>query len=142
MGKKRITNQQGSDSKSGSQKTSKAGRKKLDAGLLVIEATFNNTKVALTDKAGNIFAWSSSGHMGFKGAKKGTPFAASKVGELLAEKAEALGVKSIDVKIKGVGSGREPAVRAFMARGIEVNTIRDLTPVPHNGPRAKKARRV
>jgi len=141
MANKKITNQQGSDSKT-SQKSSKSGRKKLDSGLLVIEATFNNTKVALTDKSGNVFAWSSSGHMGFKGAKKGTPFAASKVGELLAEKAEALGVKSIDVKIKGVGSGREPAVRAFMARGIEVNTIRDLTPVPHNGPRAKKARRV
>jgi len=141
MGKKRITNQNSTDSSSGV-KTTKSSKKKLDVGLLVIDATFNNTKVSLTDNAGNVYAWSSSGHMGFKGAKKGTPFAASKVGELLAEKAELLGVKSIDVKIKGVGSGREPAVRAFMARGIEVNTIKDLTPVPHNGTRAKKARRV
>lgn len=141
MGKKRITTQQGTELSKKST-SSKSGKKKLDAGILVIEATFNNTKVSLTDKTGNVYAWSSSGHMGFKGAKKGTPFAASKVGEFLAEKAELLGVKTVDVKIKGVGSGREPAVRAFMARGIEVNTIKDLTPVPHNGPRAKKARRV
>ncbi len=123
-------------------KTSKSGKKKLEHAMLSIEATFNNTKVVLTDKAGNVLAWSSSGSLGFKGAKKGTPFAASKVGELLAEKAETLGVKSIDVKIKGVGSGREPAIRSFMAKGIDVGTIKDLTPVPHNGPRAKKARRV
>lgn len=121
---------------------SKSSKKKLDFGVLSIEATFNNTKISLTDKNGNVFAWSSSGSLGFKGAKKGTPFAASKVSEVLAEKAENLGIKSIDVKIKGVGSGREPAIRSFIARGIEINSIRDLTPVPHNGPRPKKARRV
>ena len=102
----------------------------------------NNTKIVISDKAGNTLFWSSAGAMGFKGAKKGTPFAASKVGEILADKAGALGIKEFDVIIRGVGSGRESAIRTFMARGFDLTGIRDMTPVPHNGPKPKKPRRV
>jgi len=98
--------------------------------------------VLFSDKGGNTLFWSSSGSLGFKGAKKGTPFAASKVGDVIGTKAANLGVKEADVVVKGVGSGREPAIRAFMAHGIEITSIKDATPVPHNGPKAKKPRRV
>ncbi len=120
----------------------KTPKKKITSGVLHIEATFNNTKVLFSDKVGNTLFWSTSGSLGFKGAKKGTPFAASKVGDLIGGKAAALGVKDADVVVLGVGSGREPAIRAFMAHGIEITSILDATPVPHNGPKAKKPRRV
>jgi small subunit ribosomal protein S11 len=120
----------------------KTAKKKINSGVLHIEATFNNTKVLFSDKLGNTLFWSSAGSLGFRGAKKGTPFAASKVGDIIGGKAGALGVKDADVVILGVGSGREPAVRAFMAHGIEITSILDATPVPHNGPKAKKPRRV
>lgn len=122
--------------------TPKVPKKKVISGILSIEATFNNTKVLFSDKSGNTLFWSSAGSLGFKGAKKGTPFAASKVGDIIGSKAAALGVKDADVVILGVGSGREPAVRAFMSHGIEISSIADSTPVPHNGPKAKKPRRV
>ncbi|MFA6353890.1 MAG: 30S ribosomal protein S11 [Candidatus Paceibacterota bacterium] len=121
---------------------SKTAKKKIISGVLHVEATFNNTKVLFSDKLGNTLFWSSAGSLGFRGAKKGTPFAASKVGDIIGGKAETLGVKDADVVILGVGSGREPAVRAFMAHGIEITSILDATPVPHNGPKAKKPRRV
>src|ERR1035437_9685981 len=95
-------------------------KKKIVSGILSIEATFNNTKVLFGDKGGNTLFWSSSGSLGFRGAKKGTPFAASKVGDIVGGKAEILGVKEADVVVKGVGSGREPAIRAFMAHGIDI----------------------
>lgn len=120
----------------------KVPKKKLVTGTLHIEATFNNSKVSFSDKSGNTLFWSSSGSVGFKGAKKGTPFAASKVGEIIGEKVAALGIKEADVIVKGVGSGREPAIRGFMSHGIEITGIRDVTPVPHNGPKPKKPRRV
>jgi len=120
----------------------KTPKKKVVSGILSIEATFNNTKVLFADKIGNTLFWSSSGSLGFRGAKKGTPFAASKVGDLIGSKAAVLGVKDADVVVVGVGSGREPAIRAFMAHGIEITSIQDATPVPHNGPQAKKPRRV
>lgn len=120
----------------------KAPKKKIVSGTLNVEATFNNTKVVLSDKEGNALFWTSAGSLGFKGAKKGTPFAASKAGSVIGEKAKALGIKDVDVKVKGVGSGREPTIRAFMAYDIEITGIRDLTPVPHNGPKPKKPRRV
>ena len=122
--------------------SSKTPKKKITSGVLHIEATFNNTKVLFSDKVGNTLFWSSSGSLGFRGAKKGTPFAASKVGDVIGGKAEILGVKDADVVVLGVGSGREPAIRAFMAHGIEITSILDATPVPHNGPKAKKPRRV
>lgn len=120
----------------------KTPKKKITSGVLHIEATFNNTKVLFSDKLGNTLFWSTSGSLGFRGAKKGTPFAASKVGDLVGGKVVALGVKDADVVVLGVGSGREPAIRAFMAHGIEITSILDATPVPHNGPKAKKPRRV
>jgi len=121
---------------------SKTPKKKVVSGILSIDATFNNTKVLFADKVGNTLFWSSAGSLGFRGAKKGTPFAASKVGDLIGSKAVALGVKDASVMVLGVGSGREPAIRAFMAHGIEITSIEDATPVPHNGPKAKKPRRV
>jgi small subunit ribosomal protein S11 len=116
--------------------------KKLSAGVLHIDATFNNTKVLFSDKLGNTLFWFTSGASGFKGAKKGTPFAASKVGDTIGIKAAAIGVKEADVIVRGVGSGREPAIRSFMAHGIDVISIKDITPIPHNGPKQKKPRRV
>ena len=123
-------------------KTPQIPKKKITSGVLHIDATFNNTKVLFTDKLGNTLFWSSAGTLGFRGAKKGTPFAASKVGDVIGSKAAVLGIKDADVVVLGVGSGREPAIRAFMAHGIEITSIQDVTPVPHNGPKAKKPRRV
>jgi small subunit ribosomal protein S11 len=120
----------------------KVPKKKIIAGTLHVEATFNNTKVILSDKEGNTLFWTSAGSLGFKGAKKGTPFAASKAGAVIGEKAKNLGIKEVDVKVKGVGSGREPTIRAFMAYDIEISGVKDVTPVPHNGPKPKKPRRV
>jgi len=120
----------------------KAPKRKIVAGTLNVEATFNNTKVVLSDKEGNVLFWTSAGSIGFKGAKKGTPFAASKAGAIIGEKAKSLGIKEVNVIVKGVGSGREPTIRAFMAFDIEITEIRDMTPVPHNGPKPKKPRRV
>ncbi len=120
----------------------KTPKKKVVSGILSIDATFNNTKVLFADKGGNTLFWSSAGSLGFRGAKKGTPFAASKVGDVIGSKAAMLGVKDADVVVLGVGSGREPAIRAFMAHGIEITGVADATPVPHNGPKAKKPRRV
>ncbi|MFA6006118.1 MAG: 30S ribosomal protein S11 [Candidatus Paceibacterota bacterium] len=144
MGKKRIItkNDSGVDQGLRARSLSKSSRTRFDAGVLHVHSTFNNTQLLLTDEKGNALAWSSSGALGFKGAKKGTPFAAAKVGELLAEKAELMGMKEIDVVIRGIGSGRESAIRSFTAKGIVISSIKDATPVPHNGPRPKKPRRV
>ncbi|MEK7588596.1 MAG: 30S ribosomal protein S11 [Patescibacteria group bacterium] len=143
MGKTKITTESAKDGVEGEVKAApKSSKKKVTAGIFNVEATFNNTKVLFADKMGNTLFWSSSGSLGFKGAKKGTPFVASKIGDLIGSKAAAIGVKEADVVVRGVGSGREPAVRAFMAHGIEITSIKDATPVPHNGPKAKKPRRV
>jgi small subunit ribosomal protein S11 len=144
MGKKRIIKKAGSsaDLALRNRALAKATKKKIVSGKLYVEATYNNTKVSLTDKTGNVIIWSSCGALGFKGAKKGTPFAAAKVGELVGEKAAMAGVKDVDVVITGVGSGRESAVRSFIAHGIEVNSIEDRTPVAHNGPKPKNPRRI
>ena len=123
-------------------KVSANKKKAIASGVLYVESTFNNTKVSLTDKKGNILLWSSSGSLGFRGAKKGTPFAAAKIGETLGLKAFDLGLKEIDVVVKGVGSGRESAIRGFITKGFTINSIKDTTPVPHNGPKPKKPRRV
>ena len=137
-----ITEEKGAGETEVKSASSKTAKKKVTSGIVFIDATFNNTKVLFSDKGGNTLFWSSSGSLGFKGAKKGTPFAASKVGDVIGTKAANLGVKEADVVVKGVGSGREPAIRAFMAHGIEITSIKDATPVPHNGPKAKKPRRV
>ena len=148
MGKTKITTESTEEAKAPVPKgieekaPAKASKKKVVSGIVHVEATFNNTKVLFSDKFGNALFASSSGALGFKGAKKGTPFAASKVGDIIGGKMVALGVKDTEVVVKGVGSGREPAIRAFMAHGIEVTSIKDKTPVPHNGPKPKKPRRV
>jgi small subunit ribosomal protein S11 len=149
MGKTKITTESKEPNKENSSQkeevkvtASKTPKKKITSGIVYVDATFNNTKVLFGDKLGNTLFWSSAGSLGFKGAKKGTPFAASKVGEVIGSKAIALGVKDADVVVKGVGSGREPAIRSFMAFGIEITSIKDATPVPHNGPKPKKPRRV
>lgn len=146
MGKLKIKNKGGSGSNEGVSKSrpssSRTPKKKVVSGTLHIQATFNNTKSVVSDKEGNTIFSSSAGSLGFKGAKKGTPFAASKVGEVLGEKSKALGIKEVDVVITGVGSGREPVIRSFSAFDIEITAIRDATPVPHNGPKPKKPRRV
>jgi len=141
MGKKRIITKQGDAPSEGAAKTA-GSKKRLTGAMLHIDASFNNTRVTLTDKNGNAVFASSSGSLGFRGTKKGTPFAASKVGDLVGERAKAMGVVEADVIVKGVGSGREPAIRGFMAHGIEITSIKDKTPVPHNGPKARKPRRV
>ena len=121
---------------------SSSSKKRFDSGILCIESTYNNTKLVLTDPKGNTLAWSSSGSIGFRGAKKGTPFAAAKIGEKLAEKAVIFGIKEVKVVVKGVGSGREAAIRGFISKGINLTTIQDMTPVPHNGPKAPRPRRA
>jgi len=144
MGKKRIIKKHGSgvDSSLRNRALSKLTRRKLVTGTLYVQATFNNTKLTLTDESGNAVLSSSSGALGFKGAKKGTPFAAAKVGEFIGEKAEQVGLKEVRVVVKGIGSGRESSIRAFSTKGINISGIRDVTPMPHNGPRPRKARRV
>jgi len=143
MGKKRIVKKEaGEAGEEIKTTTSSVSKKRADNGILCIESTYNNTKLVLTDTKGNTLAWSSSGSIGFKGAKKGTPFAAAKVGELLGSKAETIGMKEVSVIVKGVGAGRESAIRGFISKGININLIKDMTPVPHNGPKPKKPRRV
>jgi small subunit ribosomal protein S11 len=144
MGKKRIIRKSGGTVDQGlkSRSLARMSKKNIAAGTLHIHATYNNTKVLLSDKSGNTVAWSSSGALGFSGAKKGTPFAAAKVGELVGDKAAIIGVKEVDVVIRGVGAGRESALRGFAGKGIEVTRIADDTPIPHNGPRPPKPRRI
>ena len=142
MGKKRIVKKGGEgDGKSGGS-SSRGSRRKLDTGILYVEATYNNTKISVHDTQGNVVLWSSSGSLGFAGAKKGTPFAAAKVAEMLGEKAVAMGLKEVSVVVSGVGAGRESSIRGFNSKGINISSIKDTTPVPHNGPRPKKHRRV
>lgn len=119
-----------------------SSKKRVEAGVLYVRSTYNNTVLTLTDKKGNVLGSASSGSLGFKGAKKGTPFAAAKVGETLGAKAQILGVKEISVVVKGVGSGRESGIRGFISKGANITAIKDETPVPHNGPKPKKPRRV
>lgn len=142
MGKKRIITKTGSSTGKDGKAVSRLPKIKLSSGRLYVNATYNNTILTFTDPEGNVLAASSSGALGFRGAKKGTPFAAAKVGELLGETAANAGVKEIDVVVKGVGQGRESSIRAFTSKGIALNSIKDTTPVPHNGPRPRKPRRV
>lgn len=143
MGKKRIIKKSG-EITDGAAKTSaaKGTKQRLEHGRLYVNASYNNTMLLLTDQEGKAIVWSSSGALGFKGSKKGTPFAASKVGELLAEKGQAMGLKEIDIFIRGVGAGRESSIRSFIVKGVTINSIKDETPTPFNGPKLKKARRV
>lgn len=142
MGKKRIVKKGSEDSAQKGAASKKLSRRKLETGILYVQSTFNNTKLLLTDEKGNAICSASSGSLGFKGAKKGTPFAAAKAAETLIEKAELMGLKKIHVVVKGVGAGRESSIRGFISKGIQLLSVVDKTPVPHNGPKPKKPRRV
>jgi small subunit ribosomal protein S11 len=124
----------------------KAGKKRekvnVPAGIVHILATFNNTVISITDLEGNLLATSSAGAVGFKGSRKGTPFAAQQAASSAASSAKEYGMRSVQVRLKGPGAGRESAIRALQAAGIEVKSIRDITPIPHNGCRPPKRRRV
>lgn len=111
-------------------------------GLAHVQATYNNTIVSISDTSGNVIAWSSAGKMGFKGPKKATPYAAGLIVRDVVDRAKLMGLKSVDVFVRGVGLGREAAVRALAANGLNITQIKDITPVPHNGPRPRKVRRV
>ena len=117
-------------------------RKNITTGIVHVNSSFNNTMVTITDAQGNAISWSSSGVVGFKGSRKSTPFAAQLAAENAARKAQEHGVKKVDVFVKGPGSGRETAIRSLQAAGLEVGTISDVTPQPHNGCRPPKRRRV
>ena len=117
-------------------------RKNIERGIVHIRSTFNNTIVMITDEAGNAVAWSSAGSLGFKGSRKSTPFAAQMAAEVAAKGAMEHGMKSVEVTVKGPGSGRESAIRSLQATGLDVTAIRDVTPIPHNGCRPPKRRRV
>lgn len=123
-------------------RTKVAKKKKLsvDKGIIHIQSNFNNTIVTLTDPTGNVITWSSGGNVGHKGTRKGTPFAAQLAADKVAKEAVKLGVSKVDVKVKGPGSGRESAIRTIQAAGLNVESIKDVTPIPHNGCRPKKKR--
>lgn len=128
------------------EKKSKAGKKKSksapESGVAHIQATFNNTIVTISDLSGNVVSWSSAGAQGFKGSRKSTPFAAQVAAEKAAVKARDMGMRKLEVHVKGPGAGRESAIRSLQAVGMEISVIRDKTPIPHNGCRPRKRRRV
>jgi small subunit ribosomal protein S11 len=123
-------------------KGKKKERKHVQNGIAHVQASFNNTIVTITDMSGNTIAWASAGSEGFKGARKSTPFAAQRAGEMAARKAMEHGMRQVDVHVSGPGSGRESAIRALQVAGLRINVIRDVTPIPHNGCRPPKRRRV
>jgi len=123
-------------------RTRKRERKNIVAGVAHVNATFNNTMITITDAQGNAIAWSSAGAQGFKGSRKSTPYAAQVAGEDAGRKAIEHGMKTLEVEVKGPGSGRESALRALQAVGFTITAIRDVTPIPHNGCRPRKRRRV
>ncbi len=150
MGKKQVTTQSGDaavkeaaavDAKVASAASAKKSRR-IQAGKVYVNATYNNTVVTVTDEKGNVLAWASAGALGFAGPKKATPFASSKVIAAIAEKIENSGPKDVAVIVKGIGSGRDSAIRSLINHGFNVTSIKDATPVPHNGPRPVKVRRV
>ena len=149
MGKKRVIQKSGdvaekgaSGASSASGRPSKKERERVERGRVYIRASYNNTLVSITDEQGNLLAASSAGKLGFKGPKKATPYAATKIVESLGDKIKKFGMKEVSVYVRGIGSGRESAVRSLPAQGLAILAIRDITPVPHNGPRPPKPRRV
>ncbi|MBX6359693.1 30S ribosomal protein S11 [Pseudacidobacterium ailaaui] len=134
--------QQGAGKAAKNKKFKKRERKNVPYGVVHIQASFNNTIVTITDQQGNTLSWKSSGSLGFRGSRKGTPFAAQQAAINAANQAREHGLRAADVRVAGPGSGRESAIRALAAAGIEVRSIRDVTPIPHNGCRPPKRRRV
>lgn len=143
MGKKRVIQKSGDVVGSAGGADSRArSRRHVERAVIYVLATYNNTLISVTDENGNLLVSSSAGAIGFSGAKKATPYAAARVAETVMDKARRIEFRDAEIRVSGVGSGRDAAIRAFMNRGINVVAIRDITPVPHNGPRAKKVRRV
>lgn len=151
MGKKKVAEQTSDEAlKTGDKidlavsKSSASGKKskKLESGRVYINVSYNNTVITVTDLSGNVVAWSSAGALGFNGPKKATPFAASRVVATIAEKIQSSGPTAVDIIVKGIGGGRDSAIRSLINQGLNVNSIKDVTPIPHNGPRPEKIRRV
>ena len=151
MGKKRVATQTESELLKEKEKIDASVKKevktdtpskRIKEGRVYIASSYNNTIITLTDLKGDVLSWTSAGSIGFKGTKKATPFAASKVAEAISFTAKKLGIEKIEVFVKGIGSGRESAVRSLVARGLDVISIKDVTPIPHNGCRPPKVRRV
>jgi len=142
MARQQKTEKPGSKAAKKKEKQKKKALKGVTAGSVFIKATFNNTIITITDREGKVIVWSTPGVVGFNGSKKSTPFAAQVAASDAARKAKELGLKTVDVFVKGPGSGRESAIRAIQATGLAVTSIKDVTPLPHNGCRPKKKRRV
>jgi small subunit ribosomal protein S11 len=147
MGKKRVITKTGeeggkAEGKLTSVKSKASVKKTIEKGRIYINASYNNTVILVTDLKGNAIAWSTAGSLGFRGPKKATPFAASKVVGVLMEKIKKTGLKTVEVYLKGIGGGRDMAIRSFANQGMDIVMVKDVTPVPHNGPRPKKPRRV
>ncbi|MBI2451278.1 MAG: 30S ribosomal protein S11 [Parcubacteria group bacterium] len=147
MGKKRIIQKNEPQSEEikkdgASKKGEKIISAKISRGVVHVFATYNNTIISATDPAGNVLIWASAGNIGFKGTKKSTPFAASKTAEVVSEKIKKIGITDIDIMIKGIGAGRDSTLRSLANAGFNINLIRDITSIPHNGCRPPKVRRV
>ncbi len=151
MGKKRIIKQDQEElikerekieNRVQNENREKFSSSRVKEGRIYLSSTYNNTIITLTDSKGNVLSWSSAGSIGFKGTKKATPFAASKVAEVVFQAAQKMGIQRVSVSVKGVGGGRDSAIRSLAAKGMEIVSITDVTPVPHDGPRLPKVRRV
>lgn len=146
MGKKKITDKPETAAKenTAAESAPKTAKKSkiVERAKIYINASYNNTMITITDMKGNVLVWASAGSLGFVGPKKATPFAASKIVSIVGEKMAAYGIKEAEVFVKGVGSGRDSALRSFINRGLNVINIKDKTPIPHNGPRPPKTRRI
>lgn len=149
MGKKKVIQKGGDTGKekehpenTSVKSVAKTGKKKFEDGRIYIRASYNNTVLTVTDEKGNVITWLSAGSLGFSGPKKSTPFAASKVAEAIYEKIQNSGPHTIKILVRGVGNGRDSAIRTLAARGLNIISIKDITPIPHNGPRPPKVRRV
>jgi len=147
MGKKKIVQKEEAKEnapqpKSEGLKTAVSAKNRVENGRIYIQASYNNTLVTVTDNNGNVVTWLSAGSLGFSGPKKSTPFAASKVAEAIAEKVERSGPRNVEIYVRGIGGGRDSAIRTLANKGFNILSIRDVTPIPHNGPRPPKVRRV
>jgi len=149
MGKKRVIKKEGGEKAEAGEARGEGSRAegpravhRITRGIACIQATYNNTFITITDERGNVAGWSSAGAMGFSGAKKATPFAAARVAESVVAKVRKTGLQEVAVRVSGVGSGRDSAIRALANQGLHIISIKDITPLPHNGPRSKKVRRV
>lgn len=150
MGKKKVTTQAGDEAvKEGAagaaaapKATTASKKRRVESGMVYINATYNNTVITVTDAQGNVVAWASSGSLGFSGPKKATPFASQKIIAALTEKTAGTGPRNVQVIVKGIGGGRDSAIRSLINQGFEISSIKDVTPIPFNGPRPVKTRRV